>query len=152
MRKREERRMWGSVMYVQRKLFVSSEGAGCVWIGAFLSLSFERCGVCYDLQYKRLHRGLLRLWRRWYRHLLKTYNHGFLQKVEVMNRTHFSKLSSVLFVKGNSLRLHFCTTKRCTKWRTTYKKCIWVKYGLLVWKNWKIERLQYCDCSIATFR
>ena len=49
----------------------------------FLSLSFTWCGFYQELQYKSLHGSLTIPWRLWYRHLLKTYGHGFLQKVKV---------------------------------------------------------------------
>jgi hypothetical protein len=62
---------------------VSLRGSRKFQVWDFLSVSYEWFSLCKELQYKSLHRDLTIPWRRWYRHLLKTYGHGFLQKVEV---------------------------------------------------------------------
>jgi hypothetical protein len=70
----------------------SLRGSRKCYIRSVLYLSFVWCGYYQELQYKSLHRGLLLPWRRWYRHLLKTYGHGFLQKVKVLVVMYVSKM------------------------------------------------------------
>ena len=52
-------------------------------VRSFLSLSFTWCGYYQERQYKSLQGCLTIPWRLCHRHLLKTYGHGFHQKVRV---------------------------------------------------------------------
>jgi len=63
---------------------LSLRGSREFQIRGFLSLSFEWFSLYKELQYKSLQGDLKIPWRLYYRHLLKTYIHGFLQKVKVI--------------------------------------------------------------------
>ena len=81
MQSRVERSLHlGSVFLHENVLSLRGSRKCLNW--SFLSLPFVWCSFYQELQYKSLQRGLTIPWRLWYRHLLKTYCHKFLQKVE----------------------------------------------------------------------